>query len=265
MCKQVAYPICRTYSSVLGVSALTLPLTHMPIEVSVVIPCRNEEQTLAASITSAQALLHQLQLPGEIIVVNNNSQDRSGQIANDMKVRVVDEPQAGYGHAIRKGMSMAHGSYIVIGDADDTYNFTEAAAMIQRLKQGACDMIIGTRIKGRIAPSAMPWLHRYIGTPMLTWLCNTLFGTRLSDINCGLRAYTATCGKHMQLQSPGMEIASEMIIRAIQQKMRVQEVPVSLQPSVSGRDSHLHPIHDGLRHVRLMWQHYQSRALLPNQ
>ncbi len=253
------------YSSVLAVSALHLPLSLMPIEVSIVIPCRNEEQTLAASISSAEALLTQLKLCGEIIVVNNNSHDGSKQIATARKVVVVDEPLPGYGHAIRRGISAARGNYLVFGDADNTYDFTEAASMVHSLRQGTCDMIIGTRLRGRIAPQAMPWLHRYLGTPFLTWLCNTWFGTRLSDINCGLRAYTTACSQQLQLHSPGMEIASEMIIRAIELQMRIQELPVSLRASISGRDSHLHPVQDGFRHVRLMWQHYRSRASLPNQ
>lgn len=228
----------------------------MPIQVSIIIPCLNEVRTLAACITSARQLADACRCETEIIVVDNGSTDGSAELAGSLNVRVVAEVQRGYGHALLAGFRQAHGDVIVMADGDDTYDFTDALPMVTALQAGRCVIAIGTRLRGRIDPGAMPWLHRSIGTPVLTWLCNRLYGTKISDINCGLRACLRSWTEQAQLRCGGMEFATEMIVLGARQHMGISEFPVHLRAALPDRTSHLHPLRDGWRHLRLLL-HYR--------
>jgi len=219
------------------------------IEVSIVMPCLNEEATIGTCIEKAREGLKQAKVTGEIIVVDNGSTDKSVEIAKSSGARVIYEPKKGYGNAYKTGMKEARGKYIIIGDSDDTYDFLEISSFLKELKEGA-DFVIGTRLRGKILPKAMPWLHRYFGTPFLAWLLNLFFNTGISDPNCGMRGLTKEAFEKMDLQSGGMEFASEMIISAARKKLAIKEVPITYYPRKG--ESKLRTFHDGWRHLRFM-------------
>jgi len=197
------------------------------IDVSIVIPCLNEEKTLGRALDMAKEAVQRSGLTGEIVVADNGSTDASQAIATGAGARVVHVKQRGYGHALIYGIRHSRGRYIVIGDADATYDFREAVPFLGALQQGA-DLVAGSRFKGGIAPGAMPFLHRWLGTPVLTFLINLFFGTRISDCNCGMRAFTRQAFEKMNLISGGMEFIGEMVIKAGIYKLKVVEIPCSL-------------------------------------
>jgi glycosyltransferase involved in cell wall biosynthesis len=184
-------------------------------------------------------------------VVDNGSTDASVQIAESLGVRVVRQPKKGYGNALRKGFEEARGRYLIMGDADMSYDFREIPRFVEKLREGN-DLVMGSRFRGRIMPRAMPWKNKWIGNPVLTGLLNRLFGTRISDAHCGLRALTKEAFQRMRLHTPGMEFASEMVVRAGMTKMRIAEVPITLYPDGRGRPPHLRPWQDGWRHLKFM-------------
>lgn len=218
-------------------------------EISVVMPCLNEEETIGSCVTKAQAGIKASGLSGEIIVVDNGSTDRSIEIARSLGARIINEPLKGYGNAYKRGLSEARGKFIIMGDSDDTYDFSNIKPFVDELKKGA-DLVVGTRLKGRILPGAMPPLHRYFGTPLLAWLLNLFFKTGISDPNCGMRGFTKEAFLKMNLQSGGMEFASEMIINAAREKLKIVEVPIAYYPRKG--ESKLRTFHDGWRHLRFM-------------
>jgi glycosyltransferase involved in cell wall biosynthesis len=218
-------------------------------EISIVMPCLNEEATIGSCIKKALAGIKASGLPGEVVIVDNGSTDRSAQIARSLGARVVTESEKGYGNAYKKGFAEARGQYIIMGDADDTYAFDEITPFITGLKNGA-DMVIGSRLKGNIKPKAMPFLHRYLGTPVIAWLLNLLFKTGISDPNCGMRGMTKEAIDRLQLRSGGMELASEMIINAAREKLKIVEVPINYYARRG--ESKLRTFHDGWRHLRFM-------------
>lgn len=218
-------------------------------KISIVMPCLNEEDGIARCIAWAHEGLERAGLPGEVIVSDNGSTDRSAEIAREAGARVVHQPQRGYGNAYHKGFGASSGSYIVMGDADQTYDFREIDRLIAPLRDGY-DYVLGSRFQGHILPGAMPWTHRYIGNPVLTFILNLLFGLKSSDAHSGLRAFTREAYTRMELTSPGMEFASELVIKAAQSKLRVAEVPITYYPR-AGR-SKLHALRDGWRHLRFM-------------
>ena len=220
-------------------------------QVSVVIPCLNEAGTLPACIEKSFELLRILQMPGEIIVVDNGSTDGSAEIARSLGANVIPSAARGYGAALLAGCRAARGRYLVVGDADDTYDFREAAPMVQALLAGS-DLCMGTRLKGDIRPGAMPWKNRYIGTPALTMILNLIFHTRITDVNCGLRALTKDAFERMQLQATGMEFASEMLVKAAVLNLHIAELPVTLHKDRRGRSPHLQPWRDGWRHLKFI-------------
>jgi glycosyltransferase involved in cell wall biosynthesis len=220
-------------------------------ELSVVIPCLNEHGTLAASIASARDLILAAGVPGEIVVADNGSTDGSPEIARRMGAQVVDVSLRGYGAALIYGCRAAAGRWIVMGDADGSYDFCEALPMLEKLRDGA-DLVVGTRLKGRILPGAMPWKNRYLGNPALTGLLNLLFRSGLSDAHCGLRAFTRSAFERMDLRCTGMEFASEMIVKATLLDMRREETPITYAPDGRQRPSHLRPWRDGWRHMRFL-------------
>ncbi len=219
------------------------------IVVSVVMPCLNEEKTIGACVTKALEGIRRAGLPGEVVVSDNGSTDRSVEIANELGARVIHQAKRGYGNAYRAGFEAARGKYIVMGDSDDTYDFTEIGALIDKLRDGN-DYVLGSRFQGKILPGAMPWLHQYIGNPVLTGLLNFMFGLKSSDAHSGLRAFTKDAYRQMRLQTTGMEFASEMVINAARAKLRVAEVPITYYPREG--ESKLRSFRDGWRHVRFM-------------
>ncbi len=220
------------------------------VEVSVVIPCLNEAQSIGIVIEKAQKALAQMGVRGEIVVADNGSTDGSVEIAQSMGVRVISVTQKGYGSALRGGIEAAAGRYIVIGDADDSYDFTEIPRLIELLDAGY-ELVVGSRFKGTILPGAMRWSSR-IGNPIITCLFNALFGTQVTDSQSGMRAFTREAYRRMGLQATGMEFASEMLIKAEKLGLRIAEVPITFHPDRRGRPPHLHPLRDGWRHLKLM-------------
>ena len=215
---------------------------------SVVLPALNEEATIGECIRKIQTVFADLAIEGEIIIADS-SDDRTAAIARDLGATVVHPEKRGYGNAYLAGLARARGRYIVIGDADDTYNFLEIPNLLGPLEAGA-DMVLGSRLRGEIKPGAMPALHRYIGNPFLTWLLNRVFGIRISDAHTGFRAFRREALPRMNLKTGGMEFASEMIIEAAKANLRIEEVPITYSARVA--PSKLDSFSDGWRHVRFM-------------
>ena len=221
----------------------------MEIEVSVVMPCLNEEETIGACIEKAQNTLNELGIQGEIVIADNGSTDTSVEIAERLGARVVHQPLQGYGAAYLAGIAAAAGQYIIMGDSDDTYDFTDLERFITPLRNGY-DFVIGNRLKGKILRGAMPPLHRYIGNPVLTGILNLLFRSGISDAHCGMRSFTQEAYQQMELRTTGMEFASEMIIKAIKADLKIEEIPITYYPREG--ESKLNSFRDGWRHLRFM-------------
>lgn len=220
------------------------------IEVSVVMPCLNEEATVGTCIRKAQETLKKHGIKGEVVVSDNGSTDRSVEIAEGLGARVVHQPEKGYGNAYIKGLSEARGRYIVMADSDDSYDLTDLMRFIQPLREGY-DMVMGSRLKGEIMPGAMPGLHRF-GNPILSGFLNFIYKTGMSDAHCGMRAFTRDALQRMHLRTAGMEFASEMVIKASKAKLKVTEIPITLHPDGRGRRPHLRTFRDGWRHLRFI-------------
>lgn len=220
------------------------------VHVSIVIPCLNEERTIGIVVDKAWQALELMGVPGEVIVADNGSTDRSAEIARAHGARVIPVPEKGYGNALRGGIEAAQGRYVIIGDADDSYDLREAPRLLARLQEGH-DLVLGSRFLGTIRPGAMRWTSR-IGNPLVTALLNLLFGTHVTDSQSGMRAFTQEAWSRLQLRSTGMEFASEMLIQAQKAGLRIAEVPITFHPDQRGRPPHLHPFRDGWRHLKLM-------------
>ena len=225
--------------------------TSVPVAVSVVIPCLNEANSLGSCIDKAVTAFRAAGLAGEVIVADNGSTDGSMQIAEERGARVVRVEERGYGSALRAGIAAARGPFIVMGDADDSYDFGEVPKFAEMLWQGY-DVVMGNRFRGEIKPKAMPWHHKYIGNPGLTALLNLFFRTGIGDSHCGMRGFTRAVYERMDLRSTGMEFASEFVIKAAQLKARITEIPITLWPDKRGRPPHLRSFRDGWRHLRFM-------------
>jgi glycosyltransferase involved in cell wall biosynthesis len=230
--------------------------THPIVDVSIVMPCLNEIGCLRHCIENAQSALDQILrrygLFGEIVVADNGSTDGSQALAETLGARVIPVARRGYGAALIGGAEAALGRFVLMGDADGSYDFREGVAMIGSLLGGA-DLCMGSRFKGGIAPGAMPWKNRYIGNPILTGLLNLLFRSRISDAHCGLRAIRKDAFRSLRLTGSGMEFASEMVIKAALRKLQIQEVPATLSVDLRTRDPHLRPWRDGWRHLRYLF------------
>lgn len=242
------------------INANTKSIGSDGVVVSVVIPCLNEGKTLVDVVQCALSAFTIYGYDGEVIVADNGSSDDSRQIANSMPIRLIDVRQRGYGSALRSGMELARGRYIIIADADDTYDLNEMHPLVQALQAGS-DLVIGTRLKGYIEKGAMPYLHRYLGTPVLTFLINLLFGLKISDCNSGMRGITNESFRRLGLKCPGMEFATEMIVRAAILKLKVSEVPVTLRVDRRLRPSHLRPWSDGLRQLRVIMRYWLDKLI----
>ena len=220
-------------------------------EISIVMPCLNEAETLDVCLQKALAALREHGIRGEVIVADNGSTDGSLEIAARRGVRVVNVAARGYGSAILGGIEAARGTYILMGDADDSYDFSHVDRFLQELRGGA-DLVMGNRFKGGVAPEAMPFLHRYLGNPVLTAVGRIFFRSPVGDFHCGLRAFRKDSVARMQLRSPGMEFASEMVVRATLLSMKVTEVPTTLKKDGRSRPPHLRTWRDGWRHLRFL-------------
>jgi glycosyltransferase involved in cell wall biosynthesis len=225
--------------------------TSVPVEVSVVIPCLNEANSLAFCIDKAVTAFRASGLSGEVIVADNGSTDGSIQIAEVHGARVVQVKERGYGSALRAGIAAARGPFIIMGDADDSYDFSDVPRFAEMLRQGY-DVVMGNRFRGEIKPKAMPWHHKYIGNPGLTALLNLFFRAGIGDSHCGMRGFTRAVYERMDLRSTGMEFASEFVIKAAQLRVRITEIPITLWPDKRGRPPHLRSFRDGWRHLRFM-------------
>jgi len=221
------------------------------VEVSVVIPCLNEANSLGHCVDKAVKAFHVAGLCGEVVVADNGSTDGSIQIAEEHGARVIRVEERGYGAALRAGIASARGPFIIMGDADDSYDFTEVPRFVEKLRDGN-DIVLGNRFRGEIKPGAMPPLHKYFGNPGLTALLNTLFHADIGDGYCGMRGFTRELYDRLDLRSSGMEFALEMVIKSAQIGARIAEIPIILWPDKRGRAPHLRSFRDGWRSLRFM-------------
>ena len=221
------------------------------VELTILMPCLNEAETLGACIAKARAYLARSGVSGEVLIADNGSSDGSIEIAERAGARVVREQRKGYGSALRAGINAAHGRYIVMGDADDSYDFTALDPFMEALRGGA-DLVMGNRFKGGIAPNAMPPLHRYLGNPVLSGIGRLFFRSPIGDFHCGLRGFRAEAMRGLGLATDGMEFASEMVVRSTVDGLRIAEVPATLSPDGRSRPPHLRSFRDGWRHLRFL-------------
>ena len=221
------------------------------VELSIVMPCLNEAETLATCIEKAQRSLNELGVIGEVVVADNGSTDGSQEIAERMGARVVAVAEKGYGSALIGGIAAARGTYIIMGDADDSYDFSSLALFTEKLRAGY-DLVMGNRFRGGIKPGAMPPLHRYLGNPVLTTIGKLFFRSPCGDFHCGLRGFSKAAVMQLDLRTTGMEFASEMVVKSTLRKLRIAEVPTTLSPAGRSRAPHLRSWRDGWRHLRFL-------------
>jgi glycosyltransferase involved in cell wall biosynthesis len=220
-------------------------------EVSVVMPCLNEARTLAACIEQIQTAFYKHNISGEIIVADNGSSDGSPAIAERLGARVVTVPRPGYGSALMGGIDAASGKFVIMGDADRSYDFGHVPRFLEKLRAGN-DLVMGNRFSGGVKPGAMSALNKYVGNPVLSGIGRLFFKAPCGDFHCGLRGFSKEAYKRMDLRTTGMEFASEMVVKATLFKMRVAEVPTTLSPDGRDRPPHLRRWHDGWRHLRFL-------------
>ncbi len=223
----------------------------MSIELSVVMPCLNEAETLAICIKKAQDFFEREKISGEVIIADNGSTDGSQQIAKSLNATVVNVPQKGYGSALRGGIEAANGKYVIMGDADDSYDFSNLMPYLLKLREGY-DLVMGNRFKGGIKPGAMPFLHKYLGNPVLSFIGRLFYKSNIGDFHCGLRGFSKKAYYTMILKTTGMEFASEMIVKASLKNLQITEVPTILSPDGRTRPPHLNTWRDGWRHLRFL-------------
>ena len=220
-------------------------------ELSILMPCLNEADTLATCIKKAQKALEDLNVNGEVVVADNGSTDGSPEIAASLGARVIHVAEKGYGNALLAGIKAARGKYIIMGDADDSYDFTNLGPFLEKLRAGY-DLVMGNRFKGGIAPDAMPALHRYLGNPVLTGIGRLFFRTPCGDFHCGLRGFSKAAIQRLDLRTTGMEFASETVVKASLHGLRTTEVPTTLSADGRTRRPHLRTWRDGWRHLRFL-------------
>lgn len=231
------------------------------VTVSAVMPCLNEENTLGMCIAKAQACFARLKVAGEVVVADNGSSDRSVAIAESMGARVVHVPIKGYGAAVSAGARAALGEVIIMGDSDDSYDWSRLDDFITAVQAGN-DLVMGNRFRGGIEPGAMPALHRYLGNPVLSFISKIAFRIPVGDFHCGMRAFSADAFRRMRLSATGMEFATEMVASASRLGMRVTEIPIKLYPDKRGRPPHLRSFRDGWRHLRFILSHSPDHLFL---
>ena len=224
---------------------------QLPLDVSVVIPCLNEANSICYCVEKAIAALQAAGLRGEVVMADNGSTDGSIELAEKLGARVVQAERKGYGAALQAGIRASRGQFIVMGDADDSYDFSEVPRFVEAWRKGF-DVVMGNRFKGEIKPGAMPWHHKYIGNPILSGVLNVLFRANIGDSHCGMRGFTRAVFDKMDLRSTGMEFASEFVIKATQLGAKITEIPITLWKDKRGRPPHLRSFRDGWRHLRFM-------------
>lgn len=228
------------------------------VELSIVMPCLNEALTIAGCVKAAMGCIREHGLKAEVVIGDNGSTDGSQEIARGLGARVIDVPSRGYGAALMGGISASRGRYIIMGDSDMSYDFGESMKFVERLREGY-DLVMGNRFDARggggVQPGAMPFKNRYLGNPVLTWIGRVLFACPARDFHCGLRGFRKSAFEQMNVRTPGMEFASEIVIKATLKGMRIAEVPVKLHKDGRDRPPHLRPWRDGWRHLRFMLCH----------
>jgi glycosyltransferase involved in cell wall biosynthesis len=221
------------------------------VELTILMPCLNEARTVAQCVQSAREFLQRSGITGEVLVADNGSGDGSQQLAEAAGARVVPVPQRGYGAALLGGIAAAEGRYVIMGDADCSYDFSRLEGFVEKLRGGA-DLVMGNRFAGGIAEGAMPFLHRYLGNPVLSFVGRLFFRTSIRDFHCGMRGFSREAIERLGLVTPGMEFASEMVAKAALAGLRIEEVPTTLRPDGRGRPPHLRTWRDGWRHLRFL-------------
>src|SRR5436309_9132863 len=229
----------------------TDPASSETIDVSVVIPCLNEVTSIAFCIDKARQAFRDAGIRGEVVIGDNGSTDGSIELAEKHGARVAHATLKGYDHALRAGIEAARGQFIIMGDADDSYDFTEVPRFVTKWREGY-EVVMGNRFKGAIKPGAMPWHHKYIGNPVLSSVLRILFRADIGDSHCGMRGFTKDVYQRMDLRTTGMEFASEFVIKAAKLGARMTEIPITLWPDKRGRPPHLRSFRDGWRHLRFM-------------
>ena len=221
------------------------------MELTVVMPCLNEAETVATCVRKAVKFIADSGISGEVVVADNGSTDGSQQLAGDAGARVVDIQDKGYGNALMGGILAARGEYVIMGDADDSYDFTNLMPFVEELRKGS-DLVMGNRFKGGIEPGAMPPLHKYLGNPVLSFVGRLFFRSKIGDFHCGLRGFRKDSAIALGLQATGMEFASEMVVKATLAKQKITEVPTTLKKDGRSRPPHLRSWRDGWRHLRFL-------------
>jgi hypothetical protein len=225
-----------------------------PLELTILMPCLNEAETLAVCVDKARGFLERTGVKGEVVIADNGSTDGSQAIAEAHGARVVPVPERGYGAALIGGIAAARGRFVVMGDADDSYDFENLEPMLEKLRAGA-DLVMGNRFQGGIAPGAMPFLHRFLGNPVLSFIGRLFYKIPVGDFHCGLRGFSRDSILNLKLKSPGMEFASEMVVKAALHGLDIQEVPTTLKPDGRSRPPHLKTWRDGWRHLKFLLLH----------
>ena len=228
------------------------------IELTILMPCLNEEETIAICIAKAKKYMKDNQINGEILISDNGSTDKSAEIAKKMGARVCYEEIKGYGSALIRGSKEAKGKYIIMGDCDDSYDFSNLNEMITELRKGN-QLVMGNRFKGGIEKGAMSFSHKYIGNPILSGIGRILYKTSIGDFHCGLRGYDREAMLNLNLQSLGMEYASEMVVQAVKNNLKIAEVPVKLRKDGRTKTSHLRTVRDGIRHLIYLLKNYECK------
>jgi glycosyltransferase involved in cell wall biosynthesis len=221
------------------------------VELTIVMPCLNEAETLEKCIVKAKAYLERAKIEGEVVIGDNGSTDGSQDIARRCGARVVDVPRRGYGAAIMGAVEAARGKYVIMGDSDDSYDFSNLDKYVEKLREGY-DLVMGNRFKGGVQPGAMPFLHKYLGNPVLSFIGRLFFKSDIGDFHCGLRGFRQDLVSRLGLQTTGMEFASEMVVKSTLFKVKIAEVPTTLAPDGRSRPPHLRTWRDGWRHLRFL-------------
>ena len=224
------------------------------MELTILMPCLNEAETLEICILKAKRFLEDNNIDGEVLVSDNGSVDNSVEIARMRGARVIHAYEKGYGNALRYGCENAYGKYVIMGDADDSYNFLNLMPFLEKLREGN-DLVMGNRFKGGIAKGAMPWSHKYIGNPILSFIGRMFFNSRIGDFHCGLRGYNRESIHRLELKTSGMEYASEMVVMAELNHYKITEVPTTLDKDGRSRAPHLRSFRDGWRHLKFLFMY----------
>jgi glycosyltransferase involved in cell wall biosynthesis len=230
---------------------LKSPANDGAIELTILMPCLNEAETIGTCVAKARRFLASAGVDGEVLVADNGSTDGSLRIAHDLGARVIEVPERGYGAALRAGIAAARGTFVIMGDADDSYDFLALQPFLDELRAGR-DLVMGNRFKGGVAPGAMPALHRYLGNPVLSFVGRLFFRSGIGDFHCGLRGFRREAIVGLDLHTSGMEFASEMVVRATLSHLDISEVPTTLRPDGRSRAPHLRSWRDGWRHLRFL-------------